>query len=296
MQRVSPYLKMRVLGAIEFAPGKTNVERIKHVATLTFADEADRRFQFTWRTIPTWYSRYKKDGITTMSPKQRSDKGRTRKVEPEAVHEAIEHVRGSFRKGQANLAALYRTCIERGLLVREQVAPNTFRRIVKRHELLKPDPEVQDKRRLAFAKAHANELWQADTLVGPYVQHGHGHSQTRLIAFVDDASRVCCHGEFFFSENTETLILALRSALYKRSWLSSIAWLSHTRLSPKKRSNSIVRSSEGVLRSAKNLCVASLLEAVRDRTRSVDLKQVNRVLLQPHWRHQHEQDCPPPSR
>jgi putative transposase len=149
MQRVSPYLKMRVLGAIEFAPGKTNVERIKHVATLTFADEADRRFQFTWRTIPTWYSRYKKDGITTMSPKQRSDKGRTRKVEPEAVHEAIEHVRGSFRKGQANLAALYRTCIERGLLVREQVAPNTFRRIVKRHELLKPDPEVQDKRRLS---------------------------------------------------------------------------------------------------------------------------------------------------
>jgi MSHA biogenesis protein MshM len=46
----------------------------------------------------------------------------------------------------------------------------------------------------------------------------------------------------------------------------------------------IVRSSEGVLRAARNLCVASLLEAVRDRTRTVDLKQVNRVLLQPHWR------------
>ncbi len=27
-----------------------------------------------------------------------------------------------------------------------------------------------------------------------------------------------------------------------------------------------------------------MLEAVRDRTRTVDLKQVNRVLLQPHWR------------
>jgi MSHA biogenesis protein MshM len=46
----------------------------------------------------------------------------------------------------------------------------------------------------------------------------------------------------------------------------------------------IVRSSEGVLRAARNLCVASLLEAVRDRTKTVDLKQVNRVLLQPHWR------------
>lgn len=50
----------------------------------------------------------------------------------------------------------------------------------------------------------------------------------------------------------------------------------------------IVRSSEGVLRAARNLCVASLLEAVRDRTRIVDLKQVNRVLLQPHWRQQEQ--------
>ncbi len=40
----------------------------------------------------------------------------------------------------------------------------------------------------------------------------------------------------------------------------------------------IVRSSEGVLRAARNVCVASLLEAV-DRTRTVDLKQFNRVLL-----------------
>jgi hypothetical protein len=39
-----------------------------------------------------------------------------------------------------------------------------------------------------------------------------------------------------------------------------------------------------MLRAARNLWLASLLEAVRDRTRTVDLKQVNRVLLQPHWR------------
>lgn len=46
----------------------------------------------------------------------------------------------------------------------------------------------------------------------------------------------------------------------------------------------IVRSSEGGLRKARNLCLNALLEAVRDRTRIVELKQVNRVLLQPHWR------------
>jgi type II secretory pathway predicted ATPase ExeA len=52
----------------------------------------------------------------------------------------------------------------------------------------------------------------------------------------------------------------------------------------------IVRSGEGLLRRTKSLCVASLIEAVRDQIRTVDLKQVNRVLIQPHWR----KDCDQP--
>ncbi len=50
----------------------------------------------------------------------------------------------------------------------------------------------------------------------------------------------------------------------------------------------IARSSEGALRGAKNLCIGALLEAVRDRRRTVDLAQVNRVLMQPHWRKRRE--------
>jgi len=36
--------------------------------------------------------------------------------------------------------------------------PTPFVRIVKEHKLLKPDSDDKHKRRLAFAKAHANEL------------------------------------------------------------------------------------------------------------------------------------------
>lgn len=50
----------------------------------------------------------------------------------------------------------------------------------------------------------------------------------------------------------------------------------------------VVRSSEGVIRRARNLCLSSLLEAVRDHTKKVDLKQVNRVLIQPHWRQNYD--------
>jgi putative transposase len=216
MKRVSPYMKMRVLGAIEHAPGKTNIARIKHVSTLIFRDEENGAYQFTWRTIQTWYSRYKKNGITEMNPKPRSDRGQPRKVKPEQLQEAIETVLPRFHGSPQNIASVYRACIEEGLLQRHLVAPNTFRRVVNNFELLKPEQESSNKRRLAFAKAHANEMWQADTMFGPYVKNGAGKTQTKLIAFIDDASRVCCHGEFFLAENTDTLIQALQSALYKR--------------------------------------------------------------------------------
>jgi MSHA biogenesis protein MshM len=46
----------------------------------------------------------------------------------------------------------------------------------------------------------------------------------------------------------------------------------------------IIRSSEGVLRRARNLCLSALLETVRDKLREVGIQQVNKVLMQPHWR------------
>jgi MSHA biogenesis protein MshM len=45
----------------------------------------------------------------------------------------------------------------------------------------------------------------------------------------------------------------------------------------------IVRSADGVLRKARNLCVGCLIEAVRSSNKTIDIDNVNRVLMQPHW-------------
>jgi MSHA biogenesis protein MshM len=45
----------------------------------------------------------------------------------------------------------------------------------------------------------------------------------------------------------------------------------------------IVRSADGVLRHARNLGVGCLIEAVRSANKTIDIDNVNRVLLQPHW-------------
>ena len=46
----------------------------------------------------------------------------------------------------------------------------------------------------------------------------------------------------------------------------------------------IVRSADGVLRKTRNLCLACMLEAVRANDKTIDIENVNRVLIQPHWR------------
>lgn len=215
MKYPSVYLKMRVLGAIDFAEGKSIIERIKKVAEITFVDEQGLPRKFTWRTIQTWYSRYKKDGITTMNTKPRSDKGKRRKVSPEEIDEAVRQVLPLFIAQRYNKMAIYRKCIEKGLVRPEQCARTTFFRFIREYELLKTE-EITNKQRLAFSKQYANQLWQGDTMIGPYVSDGDKKKPANLIAFIDDASRVVAHGEFFFQENTAALVNTFKNAFYKR--------------------------------------------------------------------------------
>jgi putative transposase len=228
MKLPSVYLKMRVLGAVETVTGRTRHERIHNVADMTFLDEDGNPRQFTWRTIQTWHYRYKNHGITGMANPSRKDKGQTRKVTPEELLEALNAAKPHFHDKRTNKRALYRFCIEKGLLQPGLIAQTTFYRFIREYELLALNDE-DHKKRLAFSMKYANQLWQADTMFGPYVdtgvslgsgQHGsrqHGsRKQAKLIAFIDDASRVLCHGEFFFEENVDTLVQAIRAAFYKR--------------------------------------------------------------------------------
>jgi len=216
MKQPSVYLKMRVLGAVDTVQGRTRHERTRNVAALTFLDEQGNPRQFTWRTIQTWYYRYKNHGITGVSHRPRKDKGQVRKVTPEELLEAIRAAKPHFHKRRTNKRALYRFCIEKGLLQADRIAQTTFYRFIREYNLLAADDHDDPRQRLAFSMKYANQLWQADTMFGPYLDTGTGRKQAKLIAFIDDASRVICHGQFFFEENVDTLVQAIRAALYKR--------------------------------------------------------------------------------
>jgi len=184
MKNPSAYLKMRILGAIDYATGRTITERIKNVAGQRFVDEDGNPRQFTWRTIQTWLYRYKSQGVTGVENKMRRDKGQPRKVTPEELLEALNSARRHFHDKHPDKMSLYRYCIEKGILQKTQIAQTTFYRFIREYELLKSDDELTHKKRLAFCMQYANQLWQGDTLYGPYVKDKGTAKQTKLIAFI----------------------------------------------------------------------------------------------------------------
>jgi putative transposase len=212
-------LRLRVLHAVHDAPGSTMRSRIKFVADKKFTDVlTGTEHQFTWRTISTWLYRHQLRGITTLENKTRSDKNAYRKVQVNQLAEALHEVLPTLSVNKVGVlpkSVLYRVLLQRGLFVRSQLAPTTFYRMVRTHQLLE-EASVQ-KHRLSFAMQFANQLWQADTLYGPSIKQLDGSwKKTFLIAFIDDASRVITHAEFFWRDNTANMVQAFRSALYKR--------------------------------------------------------------------------------
>ncbi|WP_444998449.1 DDE-type integrase/transposase/recombinase [Aliikangiella sp. IMCC44359] len=212
-------IRLKVLAAVDYAPGNSIRQRVQAVSSQTFFEQTSgKHYRFTWRTISTWLYRYKKNGVTTLERKVRADKNTQRKVSLSQLAEAINEVLPSLRQnkvGQIPKSTLYRCLLERNYFCRQQLAPTTFYRLIRDNNLL--SKETAEKLRVAFAMQYANELWQADTMHGPAILQANGQwKKTFLIAFIDDASRLITHAEFFYHDNTENMIEAFKSALFKR--------------------------------------------------------------------------------
>jgi len=212
-------LRLRVLSAIDYAPGNSIQARIREVSERTFFDEhSGLSYSFTHRTISTWLYRFKKHGVTALDNLTRADKNTYRKVQINELAEAIKEILPTFSKNKTGTLpklTLYRQLLARNYFKRSQLSQTSFYRMVRENDLL--NDESVEKMRHSFSMQFTNELWQADTMYGPSIKQRDGKwRKTFLIAFIDDASRVITHGQFFYRDNTECMIDAFRTALFKR--------------------------------------------------------------------------------
>ena len=162
------------------------------------------------KTIETWYSDYIKGGIDALKPAPRSDRGVPRVLKPEMAEGVLLKLR-EFPKAPATV--IYDMLVDEGVFLPKDVSIATVRRFIKENRAASDDaPKAQ---MLRFAKERVNELWMTDVMYGPYVG-GRKKRATYLLAYIDDASRLVTHAEFYLSQDIASLRSSFKEAVLRR--------------------------------------------------------------------------------
>jgi putative transposase len=165
-------------------------------------------------TILSWIRAYERAGrqLEAIYPRSRSDRGSARALDQETTL-ALMGLRREMP--YATLQSLIRIAQERRIVDPEKhLAESTVWRLLKREGLLHREPTPTDRRR--YEAELPNDLWQSDVMHGPSVGVEGKNRKSYLIAFIDDMSRLICHGEFYLSENLDCYLDCLRQALLTR--------------------------------------------------------------------------------
>ena len=197
-------------GMITDQMSKEAYYRMAAQKTYTYPDGRSRTF--TASTIKSWYLDYHAGGLNALIPKSSADAGKSRSMTDE-VCKQINAYREKFPRitGQK----IYEKLQEDGYIRYGETSVDSVWRYLRSHDMKPEAPSQQEC--LAFEFEHANDCWQADTVDGPYIKPDGAAAakKTYLITFIDDASRMHTHGEFFFEDNQDNAMSVLKKAIQK---------------------------------------------------------------------------------
>lgn len=170
------------------------------------------------RTFRHWLMRYKRyglDGLYDGLRKDRKNKGRFKAI-PEVALKRAEELRRELPERSVD------TVLE--LMRSEGIETSGFskrslQRHLKRLNATRSTLRKGGKLHQRWEQLYANDLWHGDTAHAvwlPDPTNPNKMKRTKLIAFVDDASRICTHAEFYFDERLPSLIDTFSKALLKR--------------------------------------------------------------------------------
>lgn len=161
-------------------------------------------------TIKKWYMKYLKLGFDGLVPKIRKDKNKTRAMPLRAMTQ-VHELKEKFPYITGKL--IYLKLIEGGYIKAVDTSLSTVLRYIKNNNL-KTSQLIPIERR-AFEMEFSNDCWQSDTSHGPIITVDGKKVKTYLISFIDDASRLIVHADFFFNDNAINMQLVFRKAISK---------------------------------------------------------------------------------
>lgn len=169
--------------------------------------------RYSPKTLESWYCDYMKGGIDALKPSPRGDKGNFRRIDAN-LSKIILGLKLKYPKAPATV--IYETLVKEQIIDTKEVSSSTVYRFLKNISVKKEvhnDDEIEMRR---FSHMFPGELWQTDVMYGPYIKRSKKSEQTFLFAYIDDATRLITHGQFYFSQNFEILRNSFKDAVLKR--------------------------------------------------------------------------------
>lgn len=168
-------------------------------------------------SLERWFYAYREGGFDALRLQVRSDKGTAKALSPEAC-EALVKCRKEHP--ELNITSLVRHLQTMGVITPGSVSISTIYRHFARLGLDKRTMKtlqniVTSGPTKAFEFAFSNQLWMTDAMTGPTLRNGKAQ-RTYLLAFIDDCSRVCPHGQYYPAERLEYFLDCFKQALRSR--------------------------------------------------------------------------------
>ena len=182
----------------------------RNIAAMKHKNPDGKHVNVTFHSLERWYYDYKKSGLPGITPKERIDIGRPRALPDNAIS-MIQSLKEEFPYITGK--AIYNKLIEEGVINAAGTSLATVQRYIRFNGLKLPSENTLTMK--VFEMEFANDCWQADTSQGPVIKISGRKTQTFLISFLDDASRMIVHAQFYLNDNAVNMQDSFKQAIAK---------------------------------------------------------------------------------
>lgn len=165
---------------------------------------------FTVKTIQRWYYFYENNGFDALLRQPRADAGKSRKIGTDLQNQIL-YLKTHYPRMPAT--EIHRVLVENGFIAKDEVSISTVTRQIKILRQAQDLPVGSDMRR--YERPHINEVWCADSCVGPKILLNGVKQRIYIIAIIDDASRFITGADVFTQDNFISLMCVMKSATAK---------------------------------------------------------------------------------
>lgn len=208
--------RLSVLGALasreQLAHGELKII-LRQLASVSYQIPGTQRVHLSEKTLEAWYYAYQKNGLDGLTPKTRSDAGRS-KMAPE-LQKAI--LQAKYNQPNRSITSIITLLEMQGIAAKGTLKKSTLHRVLKNAGIsrLRADDTVKEEKR-SFVAEFANDLWQGDVMHGPKIMLNGRWRKTYLVSLMDDASRLLVHSAFYLAEGAIEIENVLKQAVLKR--------------------------------------------------------------------------------